>query len=107
MKENKRELEEKMKKANRMASKLAYWNYRVIRHSSPGEKEGYFEIFEVFYDKNDVPHSWTADPIHPLGTDTKELKKDINFMLEALKKPVLTVKIVRGKEKLIEWKNEE
>ena len=61
------------------------WNYRVFK----GEN-GEHGIVEVYYNDNGVPTSRTAGFVMPYGEDYKELKRDIEHMVKAFEKPVLT-----------------
>ena len=69
------------------------WNYRVMRRwveESPGTLSEQYGIYETYYDADDeIPHSITEDAMQPLGQTFAELYRDINLMLDALKKPVL------------------
>jgi hypothetical protein len=65
------------------------WNYRVVQHPN-----GEFYIHEAFYNKrgDKKPHSITENGIKPFGGTLSELKGDLAYMVEALKKPVLKYK---------------
>ena len=72
-----------MKKPKRKDLDLSgEWEYRVV-------KEGQiYTIREVFYDTKGKPALW-SDPEAPQGVSAEELKKDIKWMLEAFKSPIL------------------
>ncbi len=59
------------------------WNYRVV------ERNGFFNIHEVYYDENGVPWSCTAEPSFPQGETLEELQEDTAWYQNALTKPVL------------------
>ncbi len=59
-----------------------------MRHVSKGEE--YFQIHEVYYNKAGQHHSYTKDPIDPIGDDLEALRWVLTKMLECLDKPVLT-----------------
>jgi hypothetical protein len=65
------------------------WNYRVIRY--PETEDSAFAIHEVYYDKEGRPTSWAENPIAPLGDNLLELRAEVEYMLEAFDKPVLTI----------------
>lgn len=60
------------------------WNYRVIEH------DGVLRIHEAYYsDGDEKPHSITSTACAPQGDDIDELRRDLEFMLQALDQPVL------------------
>jgi hypothetical protein len=68
--------------------KTKYWNYRVIEsEDKSGDKM--YQIYEVYYDKKDKPHSWSAVSITPIGSSRMELFGDLQKMTEATLKPVM------------------
>ncbi len=76
-----------------------YWNYRVIGDSAPtggGDFEDVLTIHEVYYDSNDAPHSWSADPMWPQGESLDGLRAELNRMLEALDKPIINKEDLPG-----------
>jgi len=78
------------------------WNYRVLKKTL-NESEMY-EIHEVYY-KGNVIHMWSENPISPYGENLRELKKDLQYQMEALKLPILEIKKLKnGKMKLVEVK---
>ena len=50
----------------------SHWNHRVMAHEQP-DGSVYFQVHEVFY-KNEVPDSYTSNPITIGGEDVKSLK---------------------------------
>lgn len=80
-----------------------YWNHRVIKRADQKLKnipQSYsYGIYEVYY-TDDKPHSWTENPVHPIGESWNELFEDWKGMFEAFKKPTLELKdgvLVKGK----------
>jgi len=67
------------------------WNYRVVKKTNTGydNLEEYYGIHEVYYSEEGVPEMVTVEPVGPAGDTLEELKQDLAYMLEALKKPVL------------------
>lgn len=63
------------------------WNYRVIVHMQ--EDDTLFEIYEVYYDINNNPVSYTKNSVGPWGLNSKELKKSLQRMVKCLDKPFL------------------
>jgi hypothetical protein len=73
------------------------WNYRVIKENkSVNEKIGYYDnyrVVEVFYDENGKINGWSDCTDNILSWNNYEdLKGTSEMVLEAFKKPVLTVK---------------
>lgn len=62
------------------------WNYRVMSIDR-GET---YEIHEVYYDEGGTPRAYTANSVKPSGADLRELRSDLQWMLAALDKPILT-----------------
>jgi hypothetical protein len=80
---------------------MTTWNYRLV--CSPDvDEEGWFEICEVYY-KNGKPWCW-CEVGTPCGDSVKSVKSDLRNMAQAFKLPILDVKTVRGKNKLVERK---
>jgi len=63
------------------------WNYRLIRHIEPPNKEWY-AIHEVYYEK-DRPVTITDGPTRPAADSVEGLKADMQRMMEAFDKPFL------------------
>ena len=61
------------------------WNIRIVDMST--EKEPYFEIREVYYDQLGKPLGHTPAPIG--GEDMQELRKYLEWVIEAMEKPAL------------------
>ena len=63
------------------------WNHRVLASQY---KDGiYLRVHEVYYDKDLVPDSYTAEPVTIGSEDFTGVKWTINKMKECLKKPIL------------------
>ena len=63
------------------------WNHRVLAHKY--EEEIYFEIHEVYYDKNGIPNGYKEKPVTIGGENIKGMRWSLNKMKECLKKPIL------------------
>ena len=62
------------------------WNYRVFKN-----ERGELGIVECYYDKDDKPEMRSEDFMAPYSSeDLSGLEQDLNRMINALKKPVLT-----------------
>jgi hypothetical protein len=59
------------------------WNYRVI------ENKGMFHIHEVYYNDKGEIIAISEDPIAPAGETLEELKGDLKYCQQAVKRPVL------------------
>lgn len=67
------------------------WNYRVFKRSD--EK---FGIIECFYAKDGKPEMRSEDFVAPFGDDLDSLQADLERMVSALKKSVLTEEDFKG-----------
>jgi hypothetical protein len=69
------------------------WQYRVMRSVGGRGTTHYYTygIHEVYTG----PKGWTEASVGPHGDTLYELKRDLEMMLEALKKPVLDAKTGR------------
>lgn len=68
------------------------WDYRIMRQKY---KDGTFTygIHEVYWAKGHRKvEGWTKDAMEPHGESLQELKKDYEFMGQALTEPVLDYK---------------
>lgn len=77
---------------------MSYWNYRVVEKNitnkidcSEMEYENVsYSIHEVYYDEDGNITMWSAESISPYGEGcVKDLKADLEHMLEACSKPIL------------------
>ena len=77
------------------------WNYRVIKVADKklkGLPQTYsFGIYEVYY-KDNIAHSWSAEPQYPIGESWIELYQDYHRMVEAFTKKVMYIKDGKLKE---------
>lgn len=60
------------------------WNYRVIITDNLNHN-----IHEVYYKEDGSLWMYTENPVSPYGENLKELKLDLEMMLQALSKPAL------------------
>lgn len=69
------------------------WEYRVIRVYYPDrlEEPYMYEVYEVYYDDEGRPSSWSKDPINAHGQTWFELKADLAAQQRALNLPVLEI----------------
>ena len=63
------------------------WNHRVMK-SKDGDDD-YYQIHEVYYDKEGKVDGYTARGTSPCGNSLQELKEDLERMLNCLNKEVL------------------
>ena len=70
---------------------MHYWNYRVVKKKNPDTGETYFEVCEVYYDKEDRPHSWTEDKNLLVYEELDEVREAYKEIQTAFDKPVLEV----------------
>ena len=106
----------------------SYWNYRWLKiiqsfpeYDEEGnltgntEYEAYYELHEVYYDKDEKAFMWTQDPVNMLAENALDLMELIKNALDAAMKPVLLLtkndenkieelnEYIDGKEELIKW----
>ena len=75
---------------------MSYWNYRVVEkvlnkyeHDTTYDTTSY-EVHEIYYDEDGSITMWSAEPIAGYGEgDWRDLKADLEYMLEACSKPIL------------------
>jgi len=78
---------------------MGVWNYRIIRTLQNGE--AHFNIHEVYYDvEGKGEHLWTENPISVGGETIEDLSKTLDYMKQALQRPILEI----VDDKLQEWK---
>ncbi len=63
------------------------WNYRIIAHNV--FHEVYLQVHEVYYSNDNMPYSYTLNPITIGGIDKPGIEWALNKMSLALKKPIL------------------
>ena len=63
------------------------WNHRVMK-SKDGD-DYFYQIHEVYYDKEGKVDGYTARGTSPCGNSLQELKEDLELMLNCLNKEVL------------------
>ena len=74
----------------------SYWNYRVMRHSTPlpemiakiegREHDVWYAIHEVHYGSGGQVLGWSVEPITPFGTSPEELQRDFTVMMSAFER---------------------
>jgi len=65
---------------------MTTWEYRVEERVAGDNR--WYEIIEVYYEKGEVVG--TTDAVPPTGYTLEDLRQDLELMLEALDKPVIT-----------------
>jgi len=63
------------------------WNHRVMKHKD-GEDD-FFQIHEVYYDKNGKVDGYTANGTSAGGNSLDELRSELQRMIDSLDKDVL------------------
>lgn len=81
---------------------MRYWNYRVIYKKDSEIGFESFEIHEVYYSKKGKIKNWTKSSVPPFAETKKALKRNLKYFKKALKKPILTEKVIKNKIRLIE-----
>ena len=59
------------------------WNYRVVK------KNGYLGIHEAYYDDSGKIRSLSIEPVSNVYDDLKELKTNLELMMDALEEGVI------------------
>jgi|ETNvirnome_2_300_1030623.scaffolds.fasta_scaffold00786_13 hypothetical protein len=72
------------------------WNYRVFKQMFHGES--LFSIHETYYEDDKKVMAVTDSPSSPYGDTKKEIKRDLEMMLEAFNKPTLKWDAWEGKK---------
>jgi len=73
------------------------WNYRILEHKN-ADGSSWFAIHEVYYDEAGTPKSCSEEPCFAHGEDAETLITDMNYMMKALNKPVLSYNEFGNKE---------
>ena len=72
----------------------AFWNYRVIEHDTGAVVT--FGIHSVHYEGSNIT-GYTADPVEALGDSQQDLQGDLELMMQAFNRPVLSLKDLKEK----------
>lgn len=65
------------------------WNYRIVSEQAP---EGEFlQLYEIYYDDGKII-GMLENPSKPYGDNIDELQADMNYMMDAFRRPVLKLK---------------
>lgn len=67
---------------------MGYWNYRVIKHEKEGQT--WLSIHEVYYGDDGKLTGFTVRATEVLADDEVGVKEQLERMMEAMTKPVLT-----------------
>jgi hypothetical protein len=65
------------------------WNHRVLAHET--NDEVYFQIHEVYYDKDGNPDGYAEDGTTVGGESIESISWVLEEMTKCLKKPILSV----------------
>lgn len=71
---------------------LSHWDYRIVHHTKPdgaGGQADVYEVHEVYYSTDGTVSMWSEDAMKPYGESLDWLKNDLQWMTQALDKPVL------------------
>lgn len=80
------------------------WNYRIIRGEGyVGHYDPYYAIHEVYYHDDGQIKMWSEDPQYLAAESVSELREDINLILQAFDRSILT----RDGDTLVECKPEQ
>jgi hypothetical protein len=73
------------------------WNYRILEHKNV-DGSSWFAIHEVYYDEAGTPEFCSEEPCFAHGEDAEDLTVDMEYMMKALIKPVLSYNHFHSKE---------
>lgn len=83
------------------------WNYRIVSEKAPeGE---FYQLYEIYYDDGKIV-GMLEKPSNPYGDTVDELQETMKHMLEAFKKPVLTMEALDNafkRNESLAWRVEE
>mgnify|MGYP001030655988 FL=1 len=65
------------------------WNHRILAHKDGDEM--YFQIHEVYYDKDGKPDGYTANGVSVGAESLDGINWVLDKMKECLEKPILSV----------------
>ena len=72
------------------------WNHRVVHRVIQGDD--FYGIHEVFYDDEGRPDMMTERAVGVCGDNLEELQQTLEWMLQAMDKPILEYDEIRGEE---------
>jgi hypothetical protein len=73
------------------------WDYRILEHKNV-DGTSWFAIHEVYYDGAGTPELCSEEPCFAHGEDAEILITDMEYMMKALIKPVLSYNHFGNKE---------
>ena len=76
---------------------MSTWNYRMLEHKNL-DGSSWFAIHEVYYNKDGVADRCSQEPCFVHGEDIETLTTDLEYMMKALIKPVLSYNDFGNKE---------
>jgi len=78
--------------------KISYWNYRVVsrQYEHGDDIEESYTIHSVYYNGDGSIKAFSTEHTYPSGSTEKELKGDLEKMMDAFKKPTLTMSELLG-----------
>ena len=84
-----------------------HWNYRIVSEQAP---EGEFlQMYEIYYDDGKII-GMLEKPSTPYGESLDELQVEMNQMMDAFQKPVLSMKDLENafkRQRPLAWRLEE
>jgi hypothetical protein len=83
-----------LEKVRRFSSSIGgcmSWNYRVVR------VDGQLQVFDVYYNATGLPHSRHVTPSFIYGETLEHLSEQLDWIREALEKPILEDSEIGGR----------
>ena len=74
------------------------WNHRILAHKDGDET--YYQIHEVYYDKNGNPESYTANGVSVGAESLEGINWVLDKMKECVNKPILSIEDFPNEYKL-------
>lgn len=73
------------------------WNYRILAHKE--NKNWFFQIHEVYYNKKGKPTGYTENAVEIMSESVEGISWQLEQMTECLNKPILSAKNFPKKHK--------
>jgi hypothetical protein len=67
---------------------ISKWDHRVLAHKQK-DGEVYYQIHEVYYDKEENATAYTTNPVSIIGDSITGIQRVLDNLKDSLNKPVL------------------
>ncbi len=62
---------------------MTTWNYRLLKHDEPTEKEVWYGLHEVYFEEDGEITTWTENPTI-VGDSVEDVVREVRFILKDL-----------------------